>query len=104
MSKDSDQTTRVRDVIGSSDWSEGQSSTMEWLATLLQDEGVDLMQASEAELVRGTPVFVEATAGVNEVQRRMAQKHIRRLPVVEDGCLVGIIDLVDLAMHSDENA
>ena len=104
MSKDSDQTTRVRDVIGSSDWSEGQSSTMEWLATLLQDEGVDLMQASEAELVRGTPVFVEAAAGVNEVQRRMAQKHIRRLPVVEDGCLVGIIDLVDLAMHSDENA
>lgn len=104
MSKDSDQTTRVRDVIGSSDWSEGQSSTMEWLASLLQDEGVDLMQASEAELVRGTPVFVEAAAGVNEVQRRMAQKHIRRLPVVEDGCLVGIIDLVDLAMHSDENA
>lgn len=104
MSKDSDQTTRVRDVIGSSDWSEGQSSTMEWLATLLQDEGVDLMQASEAELVRGTPVFVEAAAGVNEVQRRMAQKHIRRLPVVEDGCLVGIVDLVDLAMHSDENA
>lgn len=104
MSKDSDQTTRVRDVIGSSDWSEGQSSTMEWLASLLQNEGVDLMQASEAELVRGTPVFVEAAAGVNEVQRRMAQKHIRRLPVVEDGCLVGIIDLVDLAMHSDENA
>lgn len=91
-------------MIGSSDWSEGQSSTMEWLASLLQDEGVDLMQASEAELVRGTPVFVEAAAGVNEVQRRMAQKHIRRLPVVEDGCLVGIIDLVDLAMHSDENA
>lgn len=104
MSKDSDETTRVRDVIGSSDWSEGQSSTMEWLASLLQDEGVDLMQASEAELVRGTPVFVEAAAGVNEVQRRMAQKHIRRLPVVEDGCLVGIVDLVDLAMHSDENA
>ncbi|MEO8323677.1 MAG: CBS domain-containing protein [Actinomycetota bacterium] len=104
MSKDSDQTTRVRDVIGSSDWSEGQSSTMEWLASLLQDEGVDLMQASEAELVRGTPVFVEAAARVNEVQRRMAQKHIRRLPVVEDGCLVGIVDLVDLAMHSDENA
>lgn len=104
MSEDTDQTACVRDVIGSSDWSEGQSSTMAWLASLLRDEGVDLMQASEAELVRGTPVFVEAAAGVNEVQRRMAQKHIRRLPVIEDGCLVGIVDLVDLARHSDENA
>ncbi|MPZ67905.1 MAG: CBS domain-containing protein [Actinobacteria bacterium] len=94
----------VRDVIGATDWSEGSTSTMEWLASLLRDEGVDLMQASEDELTRGTPVFVEAAAGVDEVQRRMAKKHIRRLPVVEDGRLVGIVDLVDLAMHSDQNA
>ncbi len=93
----------VRDVIGTTDWSEGSTSTMEWLASLLRDEGVDLMQASEDELTRGTPVFVEAAAGVDEVQRRMAQKHIRRLPVVEDGRLVGIVDLIDLALHSDQD-
>jgi CBS domain-containing protein len=104
MIEKTDQILCVRDVIGTTDWSEGSTSTMEWLASLLRDEGVDLMQASEDELTRGTPVFVEAAAGVDEVQRRMAKKHIRRLPVVEDGRLVGLVDLVDLAMHSDQDS
>ncbi len=92
---------RVGDVIGASDWSDDETSTMRWLADLLKGEGVNLMEVSEAELKRGTPVFVDANARVEDVQRLMAQKHIRRLPVLKDGLLLSVVDLVDLAMASE---
>jgi signal-transduction protein with cAMP-binding, CBS, and nucleotidyltransferase domain len=73
------------------------TETMDWLAQLLCTEGTNLMEASEGELARGTPVYVEAHIDALEVQRRMARFHIRRLAVVGEGTLVGIVDLVDLA-------
>lgn len=74
-----------------------QSDTMDWLARLLSDEGVNLMEISEDALARGTPVYVEAHVDAVEVQRRMARFHIRRLAVIGDATLVGIVDLMDLA-------
>lgn len=90
---------KVGEVVGATDWSEG-SETTGWLAELLRREGVDLMGASELELDRGTPVFVEATADVEEVQRMMAKRHIRRLPVLEGEDLIGLVDLLELAEHA----
>jgi CBS domain-containing protein len=76
------------------------TQTMDWLAKLLCDEGVNLMEVGEkSELTRGTPVYVDAHEPAIEVQRRMAQMHIRRLAVVGQGTLMGIVDLVDLALN-----
>jgi CBS domain-containing protein len=89
----------VGDLMASSRWLDPSSETLKWLASLLRNEGLNLMAATTSELERGTPVYVEADADLDEVQRRMARNHIRRLPVVDNGHLVGVIDLVDLALR-----
>lgn len=91
----------ISDVVGAAGRVDSSSTTLSWLAELLRDEGIDLMEASDGALRRGTPVYVDADADVVEVQRRMAESHIRRLPVVKDGQLVGIVDLLDLAQMED---
>lgn len=68
------------------------------LARLVRDEGVDLLDARCVEVARGTPVYVDAAADVLAVQRRMAECHVRRVLVVRDDDVVGIVDLVDLAL------
>lgn len=82
-------------------WAESPRDGRAWLVRLLRDEGTDLMQAGEPELRRGTPVYVEASVPVGDVQRRMARYHIRMLPVLSEGEVLGIVDLVDLAMDDD---
>jgi CBS domain-containing protein len=72
-----------------------------WPVKLLRAEGVDLMEATDLELRRGTPVYVHADAEVIEVQRRMAHNHIRVLPVMNGDEVIGIIDLVDIALIDD---
>jgi CBS domain-containing protein len=94
-------TQKVREVIASKPWSDPSSDTLEWLARLLQSEGVDLMCATFTELQRGTPVYVDGEADILVVQRLMARNHIRSLPVVNDGTVIGIIDLLELAMMDD---
>jgi hypothetical protein len=63
---------------------------------LLLEEGVDLLAADSARLKRGTPVYVDAGADVNEVQRQMALRHIKLLPVLRNGEVIGLVDLMDL--------
>ena len=94
-------TCKVREVITSKPWSVPSSDTLEWLARLLQSEGIDLMCATFTELHRGTPVYVDGEADILDVQRLMARNHIRSLPVVNDGTVIGIIDLLELAMMED---
>lgn len=88
---------KVREVVGSSSWDEPHSDTLKWLARLLEHEGTDIMGATFLQLRRGTPVYARAEADLIEVQRLMARNHIRSLPVVQEGCVVGILDLVELA-------
>ncbi len=49
-----------------------------------------------SELVTGTPDL-----SVDEAAKMMAQKQIRRLPVVENGKLVGIVAMADLAVRNN---
>lgn len=77
---------------------------MGWLANLLSDEGVNLMDVTAEQLKRGTPVYVEAHSDVLEVQRRMAHHHIRMLPVLAGGAVIGVVDLVELAQREDLGA
>lgn len=93
---------KTSEVVTPGPWGDdATSSTMTWLAKLLTDEGVNLIDVTEEQLKRGTPVYVEANADVVEVQRRMARHHIRMLPVLSDGALIGIVDLVELARRDD---
>jgi CBS domain-containing protein len=93
---------KVSEVVTSKPWVDPDSDTLEWLADLLQSEGVDLMAATFVELQRGTPVYVDGEADVVEVQRLMARNHIRSLPVVQGERVIGIIDLLELAMMDQD--
>ena len=59
--------------------------------------GRDPAQTTAAELVEGTPVWVPVDADISEAQRLMSEHQIRRLPVIEDRRLVGVVSLGDLA-------
>lgn len=61
--------------------------------------GRDPSRVSAGELARGTPRWIEASADVSEVLQEMEDHRIRRLPVIEDKRLVGMISEADLAQH-----
>ena len=46
-------------------------------------------------------IGVDADAGVHEAMRLMRQHGVRRLPVLEDGQVAGIVSLGDLAMQDE---
>ena len=91
----------IRELLTSARWKDASPGSLEWLAKLLREEGIDLMTADSADLERGTPVYVDAGADVIEVQRLMAKNHIRVLPVVRGGKVQGVVDLLELAMRED---
>ncbi|HET9222634.1 MAG TPA: CBS domain-containing protein [Roseiflexaceae bacterium] len=49
-----------------------------------------------ADWMNTPPIVVAPTLTLAEAQRLMEQRHVRRLPVVKDGQLVGIVTLGDL--------
>jgi len=61
-------------------------------------EGGDPRQNTAGSLAQGRPVYVEAEDGVEEVLRLMKEHQIRRIPVIEDHELVGIISQADVAL------
>lgn len=62
----------------------------------------DPAQVRCADLCEGTPRWVDATADVSEVLHDMESRRIRRMPVVENKRLVGMISEADLAAHLSE--
>jgi CBS domain-containing protein len=48
-------------------------------------------------------VGVDANADVAEAQRLMAENAVRRLPVIDDGQIVGIVSMGDLAASGTED-
>ena len=46
-------------------------------------------------------IGVDVDAGTAEAARLMRENAVRRLPVIEDGQVAGIVSLGDLAMHDD---
>jgi CBS domain-containing protein len=55
------------------------------------------------QLAQGTPVFVEADDDVSEVLGLMGQRQVKRVPVVDDRRLVGMISEADLARNLPED-
>jgi CBS domain-containing protein len=65
-------------------------------------EGKDPSEATAAEILSEDLETVEPDDDVEEASRLMAQKQVRRLPVVEDGRLVGMVSLGDIAVKSGQ--
>jgi CBS domain-containing protein len=61
--------------------------------------GHDPSQVTAGSLAQGAPVWVDASADEDEVLRLMQDNLIRRLPVLDDHELVGMISEADLATH-----
>ncbi|MFE5731522.1 CBS domain-containing protein [Streptomyces sp. NPDC056528] len=65
--------------------------------------GHDPSKVTCGEMAQGTPRWVEANADVGAVLEEMQSHRIKRLPVIEDKQLVGMISEAELAQHlSDE--
>jgi CBS domain-containing protein len=65
-------------------------------------QGFDCAGTTAGELAQGEPVNVISDADVSEVLLAMQSNQIRRLPVIENQELVGIITEADLARHLPE--
>jgi CBS domain-containing protein len=65
-------------------------------------EGGDPRTMTARELAQGTPVWADADADEDEVLRIMEQHKVRRVPVMENHQLVGMISEADLAAHLSE--
>ena len=64
----------------------------------------DVERTGIGDLLSTDPVLVDPDADIEDAVRRMVDHSIRRLPVVEDGRLVGFVSLGDLAQDRDERS
>ncbi|MEW2578302.1 CBS domain-containing protein [Streptomyces syringium] len=65
--------------------------------------GHDPSHITAGDLVEGTPRWIDANADVSEVLEEMESHRIRRLPVIENKRLVGMISEADLARHLSDD-
>ncbi|MFE9625964.1 CBS domain-containing protein [Streptomyces sp. NPDC006527] len=65
--------------------------------------GHDPAKVTAGEMAQGTPRWIDAGADVSEVIQEMQEHQIRRLPVIENKRLVGMISESDLAQHLTED-
>ncbi|MFB8271448.1 CBS domain-containing protein [Streptomyces sp. NPDC055955] len=65
--------------------------------------GHDPSKITAGDLAQGTPRWIDSGADVGEVLQEMQGHQIRRLPVIEDKRLVGMISEADLARHLSDD-
>jgi len=65
-------------------------------------DGQDPKTMTAGEMAQGPPIWVDADAEAAEVLSVMIESGIRRVPVLEDHQLVGMISEADLATRLDE--
>jgi len=68
------------------------------LAMAVLEAGFDAEATPISEQLRGEPVTIDADAGVYELVELLSEKGVRRVPVVDDGELVGIVSLSDVVV------
>ncbi len=62
-------------------------------------EGKDAREVRAGDLATGKPYWVDADANVDEAINMMEEHQVRRLPVIKDHKLVGIISQGDIARN-----
>ena len=65
-------------------------------------QGFDPASTTAGQLAQGEPVMVLSDTDVSEVLQAMESNKIRRVPVIENQELVGIISAADLSRHLPE--
>ena len=65
-------------------------------------EGFDPLTMTAREMAQGTPIWVDIDDDTDDVLRVMTESGIRRVPVLEESRLVGMISEADLAVHLDD--
>ncbi|TVL89326.1 CBS domain-containing protein [Streptomyces sp. SAJ15] len=65
-------------------------------------DGRSPSEITAGDLCEGTPRWIDANADVEEVLNEMESHRIKRLPVIENKRLVGIITEADLAQNLSE--
>jgi CBS domain-containing protein len=65
-------------------------------------EGADMKAVHVGDIASHEPVTVSPEQGLDEALALMARHHVRRLPVVEGGTLVGILSQADVALEAKE--
>ncbi|WP_328925391.1 CBS domain-containing protein [Streptomyces sp. NBC_00190] len=65
-------------------------------------KGHNPSKVTAGDMAKGTPRWIEASADVSEVLEEMQSHQIRRLPVIRNKRLVGMISEADLAKHLSE--
>ncbi|MEV0914657.1 CBS domain-containing protein [Streptomyces sp. NPDC049967] len=65
--------------------------------------GKDPSKVTAGDLAQGTPRWIDAGAEVEDVLHEMQDHRIRRLPVVENKRLIGMISEADLAQHLSDD-
>ncbi len=71
------------------------------IAVRVVAEGKDPSTTKVEEIASENLVTVEPEQDLDDALRLMAQHQVRRLPVVDDGKLVGIVAQADVARHAD---
>jgi CBS domain-containing protein len=66
--------------------------------------GGDPQTVTAGDLAHGKPVTIDADADTGQVLRAMEEHRIRRLPVIDNHRLVGMISEADLARHLPEQS
>lgn len=66
--------------------------------------GLDLDTATAGELAQEDTYYVQADADIEEMLLLMEEHQIRRLPVIDDHRLVGIVSEADIARNLPEHA
>jgi CBS domain-containing protein len=66
--------------------------------------GLDPTTMTAADLAQGSTYHVDSSASVEQVVTVMEEHQIRRLPVLDEHRLVGMISEADLARHLPEHA
>jgi CBS domain-containing protein len=61
--------------------------------------GMDPRTVTAGRLEQGKPITIDAEADADQILQAMEEHRIRRLPVIDDHRLVGMISEADLARH-----
>ncbi|MFF4352432.1 CBS domain-containing protein [Streptomyces sp. NPDC001530] len=61
--------------------------------------GHDPARVTCGDLCEGTPRWIDADSDVSDVLREMENHRIKRLPVIENKRMIGMISEVDMARH-----
>jgi CBS domain-containing protein len=72
------------------------------ITTRVVAEGADATTTSVEDVYSRDLISVEPDRGLEEALQLMARHQVRRLPVVENGRLVGIVAQADIALNENE--